>query len=172
MDSDELITLLSCICEPKKVDYTVIASDEFDTLSFSKFPLFVVFNESPRSSDGTHWCVALFTKKHHGIQCIMFDSFGVPMKQKKLQFKYAVAQENLRQLQSDFSNVCGLWCLFWIQSQLNHMSTKKMTTLFSSDLESNDMIITRFGERLRRCCCNCEPKTAGKKIGCVPRVQI
>lgn len=171
MDSDELFTLLSCLCETKKVDYAVIAADEFHTLSFKKFPLFVVFNESIRSSDGSHWCVALFKKKHHGVECLLFDSYGVPMHHKKINFNYAIHHENVRQLQSDFSNVCGLWCLFWVQSQLNNTNTDKMITLFSSDLEENDKVITRFGTRLRRCC-KCEQKTAGKKIGCVPRRQI
>lgn len=170
MDSDELFMLLSCLCEPKKVDYAVIAADEFDDLSFNKFPLFVIFNESPRSSNGTHWCVALFQKKHHGIKCLLFDSYGVSITHKEIKFNYAVCEENLRQLQSDISNVCGMWCLFWVHAQLNNKSTKNMTTLFSSNLEENDKIVSRFGNRLRRCC-KCQMKATGKKLGCVPRVQ-
>lgn len=169
MDSDEIHALLSCICSNENVDFAVIASDEFDDLSFDKFPLFVVFNESPRSSEGSHWCVALFKKKHHGIECEVFDSFGVKTSQKHIRYNFFVTRENVKQLQSDYSSTCGFWCLYWVHSQLHYISTKRFLAQFTSDLNLNDQIIMRFGKRLRRCCKG-DTTSTKRKIGCCSRI--
>lgn len=169
MDSDDLINLLACLCKPKNVNYAVIASDEFDTISLDSLPLFVIFNESPRSSIGSHWCAAMFIKKRSEIVSHVFDSYGVPINKKEFQYDFRVGTENLQQLQSNYSTVCGYWCLYWIYCKLNKVDEKTFLSLFSGDVNKNDNIVKNFGIRLRRCC-KYDFYKCSKKIGCVARL--
>lgn len=169
MDSDQLEKYLACMCRPKNVGYAVIASDEFEKLVLDKFPFFVIFNESPRSHSGTHWCVAHFKTRHSRIECHLFDSFGVSMKKKNIEFNFVVNSENLEQLQSNYSSVCGQWCLYWVYSKLNNIGLDTFLSQFSSDHAQNDKIVSNFGKKLAKCC-KCRCKSTQKTISCVARL--
>lgn len=168
MDSEQLENYLACMCRPKNVGYAVIAADEFDKVLIKKFPFFVIFNESPRSHSGTHWCVALFKSRNSRIECHIFDSIGVLMKKKKIDFNFVINSENLQQLQSNYSNVCGMWCLYWVYCKLANVSNDTFLSQFTQDYETNDKIVIKFGKRPAKCC-KCQCKFPQKLISSVAR---
>ncbi len=159
---------LACMCRPKNVGFAVIAADEFDQVLIEKFPFFVIFNESPRSHSGTHWCVALFKSRHSRIECHIFDSFGVPMKKQNIEFNFVINSENLRQLQSNSSQVCGFWCLYWVYCKLANVSSDNFVSQFSQNTEQNDKIVSKFGKRLAKCC-KCPCKVSKNILFCLSR---
>lgn len=155
MNSEELFNLLGCICKPKNVSFYVIASDEFDQVSFEKLPVIIIFNASPRNSstNGTHWLAACVTRKrHHNINIEVFDPLGKKVEDYGLKFRYAVKTENKIKIQGDESDKCGEFTLFWCYHQLNGTPTSHFITFFSNNVCQNDAIVEKFSRRLKRCC--------------------
>lgn len=95
----------------KSIPYFVCSADNVTEIAnFDKFPTVVIQNIDPADEKGTHWiCWWVLSE----MRSEYFDSFGLPITEYedvKFPIKYIV-HDNTRQIQSNESNYCGVWCL-------------------------------------------------------------
>ena len=121
-----------------KIPWFVVAADEaVEAVLLKKFPIIVIQNTRKRSHEGEHW-ICWFILSHTCAE--VMDSFGLAIRNypEVLPPVKLVVKENCRQLQSDKSNYCGLWCLrFAYERSLGH-SFEHFISLFSSNKLYNE----------------------------------
>ena len=111
------------------------------------YPCAFIANTDTHDKPGKHWC-AFYLKSE--LEAEFFDSYGKkPNYYSKLFSKYLEpydTTENARALQSNHSNVCGLWCLFYLQQKFKFsLSMNSIFQAFSkSNLKENDRFIFNF----------------------------
>lgn len=152
MDSDDLLLYLDCILKPKQIPYAVIASNEFQSLNFKKFPFYLIFNTLPRNRKVGHWIAALFCQRRHGIYVEVFDPLGKPLKTYGVEPNFFVEKENLVPIQSESSDDCGTFCLYWLYYRLRNLTTTQFVKHFYRNTSKNDIIAEKFLKKIKRCC--------------------
>ena len=101
----------------------------------------LVVNTDTSTKPGTHWIGIFLTSPQNGE---WFDSYGNPP-----EFYGAVFTEFMnnhcnewewsdRKLQSDWSDVCGHYCIFYVAHRARRYSMKKIVQLFGKDTVLND----------------------------------
>ena len=114
-----------------------------DLLPETKSNMSFISNTETSMESGEHW-VAVYITEHNFY---FFDSFGrsiedfedpfkTYMKEASKHFNVYTSSQNL---QSIFSDVCGLWCIYYLWSKFS--SYKFMFRHFSNDTKSNDQIL-------------------------------
>jgi hypothetical protein len=107
----------------------------------------VIFNLSKHNQDGTHY-VCLFVDKK---KIIFFDPFGKICSNEDIK-KFIKLHLNKRRfietsnvIQDTTSNFCGYFCLAFLISQYQNMTTKIFFNIFDKcDLSKNNKIVTKF----------------------------
>jgi len=145
MNSTELRNILCCTV-PKEYETGVYACDQ---LSFVKNKAFAIICNNQESTErGGHW-IAFFKRKcDESVE--MFDSFGMPVtfysnfvnQFLKCKGKYVI-RSNL-QLQSNFSNVCGQFCVYFLVMRIQNMSFLDIINSFGPKKEANDFKVYQF----------------------------
>ena len=124
------------------------ASDEITSMFF-KSPCFIIVNLDSRKSNGSHWItIGLFTNKLEVFDPLGFDIFSWPKISCDLLYflhKYSFSRRVLisKRIQSEISDLCGLYCIYYVMSRTNH-SFKSLQSIFSSNLLLNDSILLNY----------------------------
>ena len=106
---------------------------------------FYIVNNQNSNLSGEHWVVLGL-----GVVPEFFDSLGRAPESYQKRFQYFLVnygpnyKYNQRRLQNWGSDVCGKYCLFFLYYRSRHISMKNIINLFSSDLKSNDRLVSEF----------------------------
>ena len=114
----------------------VCAADRFpERLTY--FPCAVIANTDEHDRPGRHWCAFYFDQRGRGE---FFDSYGHPPNYYSklfLQFLKSNAKAdgivNTKRLQSDFSKVCGFYCLWFLHQRFQRIPMQDIVNSFSED---------------------------------------
>ena len=127
----------------------VYAQDEIKNLSISKFPSYLIINLDSRFSKGSHWLAVGIFRDHIEI----FDSLGfnifawpkIPCHLLNFLLKFSVGRNVIvsKRLQSDESNMCGLYCIFFILAKIS-LRFSQIQRLFCSNFRQNDKILIKL----------------------------
>lgn len=108
---------------------------------------FFVANTDPSYKDGSHWIAFI---RLNDKECEIFDSLGLNMSTISPHFSFnheLTFVYNSTPIQSPNSKLCGKFVItFLIERMLNQTMQfdDLLETIFSSDLEQNDVIVERF----------------------------
>jgi hypothetical protein len=140
METTELQYILDRGIWLKKLHGKVCAKDKLP----SKKPLDVrayIIHTDSSDQPGEHWIAIVFDQKN---EAIYFDSYGLPPQQQEIvSFMTNNSNKwsfNKQRLQGVFSTVCGLYCLFVLQTaaQGNNSQHCLQETFSSTDYFKND----------------------------------
>ena len=115
--------------------------------TIDRYPCGLVVNTDPSTKPGTHWLGIFLTSPQKGE---WFDSYGKPPEFYGPVFtefmnKHCDEWEwNDRKLQSDWSVVCGHYCIFYVAHRARGYSMKKIIQLFGNDTVLNDSKVLWF----------------------------
>jgi len=144
--------LQCCIdCDPLLKQY-VLGVFSADRLPQTYYPCAFIANTDDYSQRGEHWC-AFYSDKPGSAE--FFDSYGNPPGYYNDRFKTwlnrrtSSAVFNGLRIQSDFSSVCGLYCLFYLRQKLTGHTMQEIANVFNStDLGANDRFIYEYTMRV------------------------
>ena len=119
----------------------VYAADQLPkTVPF--FPCGFIANTDDHTGSGRHW-VAFYMPRSGLAE--FFDSYGQPPSRYNWEFSQWLKRHcktvrwNIKKMQSDFSNVCGLYCFYFLSLKLIGYSMDQIVRRFvSSDVRDND----------------------------------
>lgn len=146
-------------------------------------PAGIIANTDDHKHNGSHWIGIYINKKGHGI---FFDSYGLPPKvhffRDRLRKNTVTYTWNTRQLQSFNSKVCGQFCIMFLYYMKKGYSLNSFCELFTSNHQKNDLIVTRFYNKIKEKCktrnndvCDFNGKGKIRKIvwlqSCIPRMM-
>ena len=123
------------------------AANELENL-FIKTPCFIIVNLDDRQMNGSHWiAIGCFQNKLEIFDPLGFDLSKWPrLPSSLLSFlhKYSFARKIKisKRLQSHNSNLCGLFCIFYVMNR-PYKSFSRLQSVFSSHLRLNDSILVR-----------------------------
>ena len=125
--------------------------------TFNRLPYGIIVNTDTHYEPGTHWC-AIFLDGKGNIE--FFDSYGHGPDHYGFFISQFVKQNcmkglivNRKRLQSDFSNVCGMYCLFYLYQRLQGVPMRDIFKAFSPvDFSWNDMFIHNITLRIYPWC--------------------
>lgn len=136
-------------CLTRSVEgYTAVCA--IDQLKYIRSESFsIIVNNEPSTSPGMHW-IALHKPQHANV-VEFFDSFALPTKfygkeiQCFLQKNGTYVETSTAQYQSDLSNVCGNFCLYFLVLRSKGVSFTNVLSSFSlTNLKHNDELVTHF----------------------------
>lgn len=109
----------------------------------------LVVNTDPHTKSGTHW-IAIFLDANGKMEYM--DSFGqpplIPDHIKFIRRNSCCYRYNVQPLQSYGTSVCGQYCLVYLYLRSHGYAMKDFTTLFSEDVNKNDLIVDKIFKRL------------------------
>lgn len=103
-------------------------------------PGFYIWNTGLFASAGEHW-VAIYVTEDHNVE--FFDSFG---KSPKF-YGWDISQSinyNKKPLQSLDSDVCGMYCLFFLYFRCRGLNMDAILANFGSNRRENDNFVKQF----------------------------
>jgi hypothetical protein len=114
------------------------------------FPGGFIANTDIHSANGRHWCAFYFSDG--GREAEFFDSYGRNPAHNSDHFATWLdehapphVQWSRKQIQSDYSDVCGLYCLFYLRQRLSGRSMREVVNVFSATHQNeNDEFIHRY----------------------------
>jgi len=115
--------------------------------SVYNYPCSMIVNTDPSFKSGEHWVAIYFDQEHC---CEYFDSFGLlPYIPSIVNFiknnSTSLSSYNYFHLQSVYSSVCGLYCIYFLYQRCRKISFNEVLKLFSfRDHKLNDAIICNF----------------------------
>lgn len=137
------LEILSFLCKIPNHTVGVFPADEIPKV-WEK-PTAFVFNTDNHNKPGTHWVSAYVDKNNEGWY---FDSYGLPPlifnHEKCLRKNCKRYQWNSDKLQSDTSNVCGHYCIMFLNYMSKGYSMPEFLGNFSNDYENNDSIVQDY----------------------------
>lgn len=144
MDTFQLRCILSNTI--KNVHSYVCAIDQLNVIKTNSFCAIV--NSEKSFMRGAHWFALYKSAKQNYID--FFCSFGVGyeeydveltefLKNQKCKVRY-----NKLQCQSNYSSICGMYCIYFLYCRDNGISYKTFLSLFTDNLYYNDQIVTQF----------------------------
>lgn len=120
MKIDESIALsnidLDNIGHDLNLQFTVMSEDKIMSSIYGTY----IVNYTDADSGGTHWYVACIDAEYYDVPTIVvFDPLGAPVDDVLVAYakkhKYTIVTSTER-AQSDSSNMCGLWCIWFINN--------------------------------------------------------
>jgi hypothetical protein len=140
--------LQCCIdCDPllSKHVLGVFAADRLPRMSV-QYPRGFIANTDDHVKSGTHWCAFYIPAASSVVE--FFDTYGQRPNQYNKHFieylsRFSKVVFKDRQLQSDTSNVCGLYCLFYLSQRLQGISFNAFINIFSDYTHENDAFVHR-----------------------------
>ena len=143
MNTSQLQCILTCDPVLQHRTLGVFAADQLP-VDLPSHPCGFIANTDVRSKPGQHW-LAFFIQSNI-IEC--FDSYGQHPGIYNGVFTSWIIEHtktvlvNGQRLQSDTSNVCGLYCIYFLHQRLLGKSMNQIVCQFSrSDFEGNDHYI-------------------------------
>jgi hypothetical protein len=111
----------------------------------TRYPCGFIANTDIMSREGTHW-IAFYLPRRG--QAEFFDSYGEDPTSNSVHFQRWFTQHvsavkwNTKQIQSAYSSVCGLYCLFFLRRRLGAHTMQDIVSIFSSThLTANDQFM-------------------------------
>ena len=115
-------------------------------------PAAFVFNTDDHTKPGHHWVSVYVDKKNN--KGWFFDSYGlppiVPNHSKCLRKNCKHFEWNTKRLQSDTSEVCGHYCIMFLNYMSEGSNVKKFLENFSDNFIKNDEIVRNYISRNKR----------------------
>ena len=108
-------------------------------------PAALIVNTDDHTKPGTHWVALYVNGNGNGYY---FDSYGLPpiipqhlnrLRRNCNQFRW-----NTKQLQSNFSSVCGQFCILFLHYMCSGFSMHQFLSLFSDDFYRNDKLVRDY----------------------------
>lgn len=130
----------------KKFYYGIFPIDRLPIVN--KFPTCLIINNQSSYQEGEHW-IAIYFDKHKNAS--FFDSFAKSpsyygLKSYLKKFSNNV-QINKKRIQSNFSNYCGLYCVFFLIYKLKGRSMFYFQNLFKNNPNKNDKMFNKWINR-------------------------
>ena len=122
----------------------VFSSDKLPQ-TIEKYPCGIVANTDPSDKPGKHW-IAMFIS----FEQINFDPLGKSPEFYGTSFTNFLDKHcdawgfNSRKLQSDWSAVCGEYCLFYLYQRSRGHSLNKIVPVFNNNTLINDVMVSQF----------------------------
>lgn len=155
MNTTELQCCVDCDQLLKTRVYGVFAADRLPTKLLT-LPVGFIANTDIHSKEGRHWC-AFFVDNNGQVE--FFDSYGRSPEYNSSFFKKWLNDNALTvkyndvQIQSDYSNVCGLYCLFYLRQRLCGLTMNDIISYFDySNFAINDSFIFNYMSRIYSDC--------------------
>ncbi len=152
MNSHQISYALEQAVYPHAYIIGVASIDQLPTISQS-YPSCIIVNTSPSYHPGSHWCAYYLESPYH-IE--FFDSFGFAPS--KYRFKLCAHRSNYKKLQSQFSSVCGAYCLFFLYYRCRGLSMSEILSMFITapnmtdhDCLENDRKVNSFTHKFLKC---------------------
>ena len=115
--------------------------------TIDKYPCGLVANTDPSTKSGKHWVSIYLSSPRKGS---WFDSYGKSPESYGAAFTGFLEKHyddwdfNNRKLQSDCSDVCGQYCIFFLSHKARGYSMNKIVQLFGNDTVLNDSKVLWF----------------------------
>ena len=122
MDTSQLECCIKCDLLLRQHVLGVFAADQLSQVVVSTYPCGFIVNTNVQSQRGKHWC-AFYVNESGETE--FFDSYGYPPKEYSHFFTLWMEENskhqtfNTVQIQSEYSSVCGLYCLFFLRQRLS-----------------------------------------------------
>ena len=127
----------------------VYASDRLPQ-RIKDYPCCYIANVDRSGQKGSHWCAFFFDQEENGQ---FFDSYGNPPEFYTSRFNTFLNRNctkwdfNTIRVQSDFTTVCGQYCLYYILFKCKGGSLNDMMNLFGEDFYNNDVAVNDVVKR-------------------------
>lgn len=143
MNTSQLQCILTCDPVLRHRTLGVFAADQLP-VDLPRHPCGFIANTDSSTKTGQHWLA--FFMKNNIIEC--FDSYGQHPGVYNDEFTYWITKHtqtvrvNCQRIQSDTSNVCGLYCIYYLHQRLLGKNLDQIVSQFSRyDFEANDQYI-------------------------------
>lgn len=108
-------------------------------------PGFFIWNNDLYTGTGEHW-LAVFVSDAYKVE--FFDSFGQPYQFYGWNILGDV-KYNKKSLQSPDSDVCGMYCIYFLYFRCRGLSMERIVADFSSNARHNDEYVRQFMNTLK-----------------------
>lgn len=129
----------------------VCAEDQLKSIKAGK-SFAVIVNNQPSTKEGMHWICFYKSKDSRAVE--FFDSYGLgidfyPKSLQQFCKKHgSFITQSKSQYQSNMSDVCGDYCLWFLLSRFKRKSfASTLSSLSRSDQERNDHLVDSFVKR-------------------------
>ena len=130
-------------------------------------PCAFVFNTDDHTKIGTHWVAIYVGRNNKGWY---FDSYGQPPLNRH---HLRVIRKNCQQLRWNTTELlsfesanCGHFCIMFLHFLSSLKTMRQFLRTFSTDLQANDRISTRFVEKIGEKCRNSKQLHVGRGEFC------
>jgi len=127
----------------------VYASDQIKFVKHESFAIIV--NSSKSINPGVHW-TAFYKAQNSDLE--FWDSFGLPINYYGLDFidfvktHGQILVSSTIQVQSNFSDVCGHYCVYWLLARISGLNFENILDTFSvKNLLANDRKVKSYVEK-------------------------
>lgn len=143
MNTLQLEKILENYSKDKEFFYGIYPIDRLPNIT--RFPSCLIVNNQRSNEEGEHWVAIYFDKKG---KCEFFDSFAKSPRfyglQNYLKSYAHRVKYNKQIIQSNYSEYCGLYCIFYLIFKLNHRSMLYYQKLFKKNPNQNDKMFSRW----------------------------
>ena len=149
MNTSQLQCIISCDDVLRERVLGVFAADQLPR-TIPTFPCGFIANTDISSRPGQHW-ISFFIRDNNVVEC--FDSYGQNPGVYNGLFKawiqrHSKAVLSEQRIQSDHSNVCGLYAVYFLHQRLLGKTMDQILDTFNiSDMEANDKYILNLFTR-------------------------
>lgn len=114
----------------------------------NNFPAGLIVNTDTHDKSGKHW-IALYFRDE--VNAEFFDSYGHSVDYYNSYFDYYLHKHaenvtvNEKRIQGDATDVCGLYCLFYLRKRLNNVAMRDILKPFSkTNFMLNDSFVYNY----------------------------
>lgn len=167
MDTEDLKCIIKCDSVLSQSVIGVFAADEIPT-HIPLFPFSCIVNTDPKNKPGQHWVAFYLPSKN--LTGEFFDSYGNPPSYYEDIFQLFANGLSLKlkyspqQLQSEKTNVCGYYCIYYLMNRCRGMNMYSIIKPFSDNHMNNDQFVydyvthtyshcTQYSNNGQTCCC-------------------
>ena len=124
----------------------VFASDKLPK-TVKTYPACMIANVDDSKQPGSHWVAFFFDQEGQGQ---FFDSYGHSPQHYTTKFNDLLNKNsnswtfNRKKVQSDFTTVCGQYCLYYVLFRCKGGRLTEMLDLFGEDTYLNDITVNEF----------------------------
>lgn len=160
MNSNQMYSALKLILTPYKIStFGVVSSDELEHELYKStiYPKIFICNVLPSTSKVVmgHWILVYATSEY---KIEVFDSFGKGLLFYSKKYFNCVLKkqpiQNKRSVQNWYSEVCGMYCLYYIFHRLRRVSMSQLMKIFGRNTLKNDKIVINFYANLKLKLCS------------------
>ena len=129
-----------------KINYYVIAKDQFNLVSFNKKITIICCNTGTMNSGGFHWVGIFVINIRNKYYVDSFDSFGKTLSYYDITLPINVyrIKENNKSLQSVSAESCGKYTIYFLYKRVRGVSLKNIVNSFYFSVNCNEQKIERF----------------------------